>query len=136
MSPFEMVREFHEAFGLPARTEPRFPTPSEASLRVSLISEEFEEVRRAYRELFQRYSGPTEFAALAHELADLVYVAYGAALEMGIDLDAVIAEVHAANMRKLGPGGKPIYSDTGKVLKPEGWERADVHRILFGAVSA
>jgi Phosphoribosyl-ATP pyrophosphohydrolase len=37
----------------------------------------------------------------------VVYTVYGAALVCGIDLDAVIAEVHRANMSKLGP---PFWS--------------------------
>jgi len=46
--------------------------------------------------------------AIAQELADLVYVAYGTALAYayGIDLDAVIEEVHRANMSKLGDDGQ------------------------------
>ena len=43
---------------------------------------------------------------ITQEIADLVYVAYGAALAYGIDLDAVIEEVHRANMSKLGDDGQ------------------------------
>lgn len=48
----------------------------------------------------------------------------------GIALDAVIAEVHVANMRKLGADGKPILRADGKVTKPEGWVGPDVARVL------
>jgi len=43
---------------------------------------------------------------IAQELADLVYVAYGAALAYGINLDAVIKKVHRANLSKLGDDGQ------------------------------
>ncbi len=44
---------------------------------------------------------------IAQKLADLVYVAYGTALvAYGIDLDAVIEQVHRADMSKLGDEGQ------------------------------
>lgn len=61
-------------------------------------------------------------------LADLIYVAVGAALELGIPLGAVWAEVHTANMRKVGGGRR----GDGKVLKPEGWTPPDVIGAVFG----
>ncbi len=60
-------------------------------------------------------SGPLD--RLAHELADVVYVAYGTALVHGVDLDAVIAEIHRSNMTKIGPDGQMARRADGKVLK-------------------
>ena len=51
------------------------------------------------------------------ELADLVYVCYQYAANMGWDLDEAMFRVHESNMSKLGKDGKPIYRDDGKVLK-------------------
>ena len=51
------------------------------------------------------------------ELADLVYVAYQYATNMGWDLDEALNRVHLSNMSKLDDDGKPIYRDDGKVLK-------------------
>jgi len=67
-------------------------------------------------------------ADIVQELADVVYVAYGTAYSLGIPLDLVIAEVHKANMRKIGPNG-PILRD-GKVMKPPGWTPPDVAGVL------
>lgn len=67
---------------------------------------------------------------LAHELADVVYVAYGTALVHGIDLDAVIAEIHRSNMTKLGPDGSVVRRADGKVLKGEHYEAPDVSAVL------
>ena len=44
-------------------------------------------------------------------------MAYGTAHVYGIDLDAVLDEVHASNMTKLGADGRPIRRADGKVLK-------------------
>lgn len=67
---------------------------------------------------------------LAHELADVVYVAYGTALVHGIDLDQVIAEIHRANMSKIGPDGQISRRADGKVLKGEHYRAPDVSSVL------
>jgi predicted HAD superfamily Cof-like phosphohydrolase len=51
------------------------------------------------------------------ELADLIYVAYQYAENMGWFLDEALDRVHQSNMSKLGEDGKPIYREDGKVLK-------------------
>ena len=51
------------------------------------------------------------------ELADLVYVCFQYAENMGWDLDEAMNRVHLSNMSKLGEDGKPIYREDGKVLK-------------------
>lgn len=108
-SPASLVREFHRAFGLDARSTPTEVSPELAAHRGELLAEEAAEVAEV------SVTGPLD--RLAHELADVVYVAYGTALVHGIDLDAVIAEVHRANMTKLGPDGRGARRDDGKVLK-------------------
>ena len=51
------------------------------------------------------------------ELADLVYVCYQYAENMGWLLDEALDRVHKSNMSKLDTEGKPIYREDGKVLK-------------------
>ena len=55
---------------------------------------------------------------------------YGTAAVHGIDLDAVIAEVHRANMSKLGPDGRPVLRADGKVLKGDCYTPPDVAAVL------
>ncbi|WP_333772130.1 MazG nucleotide pyrophosphohydrolase domain-containing protein [Streptomyces sp. IBSBF 3136] len=121
-SPARLVREFHTAFGLDARTIPTEVTPALAEHRGELLAEEAAEVAEVSVE------GPLD--RLAHELADVVYVAYGTALVHGIDLDEVIAEIHRANMSKLGPGGEVARRADGKVLKGEHYRAPDVSAVL------
>lgn len=117
-----MVREFHETFGLPVRALPTIPLPDEEKLRVNLLQEEFKEYRTA--------SYDHDIVDIADALADMVYVIYGTALTYGIDLDAVIAEVHRSNMSKLGPDGKPVYRADGKVIKGPHYLPPDVLGVL------
>ncbi|WP_406121343.1 MazG nucleotide pyrophosphohydrolase domain-containing protein [Streptomyces sp. NBC_00989] len=121
-SPADLVREFHRAFGLDARTTPTEVAPGLAAHRGELLAEEAAEVAEV------SVSGPLD--RLAHELADVVYVAYGTALVHGVDLDAVIAEIHRANMTKIGPDGEIARRADGKVLKGEHYEAPDVSGVL------
>ncbi len=109
-SPSLLVSEFHRAFGLVNTSGPTLGLPPELiSLRLDLIEEETCELRQAISEL--------NLVAIADALGDIVYVTFGAALTFGIDLDAVVAEIHRSNMTKLGADGKPVVRSDGKVLK-------------------
>ncbi|PYE54177.1 MazG nucleotide pyrophosphohydrolase domain-containing protein [Deinococcus yavapaiensis] len=116
----DKVRAFHEAIGAAFPDRPSFPSPELLSLRRTLIREEYEEVMEAMDSLSD------DLAPLAQELADLLYVTYGAMLALGLDANAVFAEVHRANMEKTKG---PKRAD-GKQLKPEGWRPADVRGVL------
>jgi predicted HAD superfamily Cof-like phosphohydrolase len=120
--PADLVREFHLAFGLDARTVPTEVSAELAAHRAELLAEETAEVAEV------AVTGPLD--RLAHELADVVYVAYGTALVHGIDLDAVIAEIHRANMTKIGPDGRVSRRADGKVLKGEHYRAPDVPGVL------
>ena len=74
--------------------------------------------------------GERDLIETADALADLVYVIYGMALESGISLPAVLKEVQASNMSKLGEDGKPIYREDGKVLKGPGFFPPNIARAL------
>ncbi|MFF8731211.1 MazG nucleotide pyrophosphohydrolase domain-containing protein [Streptomyces sp. NPDC015171] len=123
-SPARFVQEFHHAFGLDARSTPTEVAPELAAHRGELLAEEAAEVAEV------AVTGPLD--RLAHELADVVYVAYGTALVHGIDLDEVIAEIHRANMSKIGPDGQVARRADGKVLKGEHYRAPDVSAVLRG----
>ena len=80
-----------------------------------LIVEEFKEFLEAEGMLFRHGRNVKE--ECLKELADLVYVCYQYAENMGWFLDEALDRVHLSNMSKLGEDGKPIYREDGKVLK-------------------
>lgn len=133
------VREFHDAFGIPAHDEPGVPSIKRVALRARLIEEEFDEVQYElarvkarlasghYTNAIQVYE---DIARLAKELSDLRYVCWGTDLEFGIPSEAVDREVHRSNMSKLWPDGKPRHRHDGKVLKPPTYSEADIMTIL------
>lgn len=122
LTPFEMVREFHETYDLPVVESPGHPSEDRIKLRRELISEEYWEYDRAVEK--------GDLVNLAQELADIIYVVYGAALEYGIPLDDVVAEVHRANMSKLDIDGSVIRREDGKVLKGPRYKAPDIQKVL------
>jgi len=127
-SPWRMVREFHEVFGLEHPDRPGPIPPELAAVRQRLLDEEVGEVAEASAAV-QLDPSPQRLADLARELADVVYVAYGTAVTHGIDLDAVITEVHRANMSKLGDDGRPVVRD-GKVQKGPNFRPPDLAALF------
>ena len=85
-----------------------------------IIVEEFREFLEAEGMLFMHGRNHQEDAL--KELADLVYVCYQYAENMGWFLDEALNRVHESNMSKLGADGKPIYREDGKVLKGPGYK--------------
>lgn len=117
------VAAFHAAFDLPRRPLPCAEvSPELAQLRVDLLVEEVGEFADATRD--------QDIVAMADALGDIVYVAYGAAVTYGIDLDAVVAEIHRSNMSKLDAAGRPVLREDGKVLKSSRYRPPDVKRVL------
>lgn len=112
-----LVREFHEAFelGAPVTLEVEtFP----AELRIRLIEEEASEFAVAAR--------AGDVIGVLDALCDLLYVTYGAAVSLGVDIEPFFNEVHRSNMAKVGGTRRP----DGKWLKPADWQPPDLARIL------
>ncbi len=125
---YQQIIDFQEAVDS-VPMQPAIPSEAILQLRHTLIREEYEEVSEAFAELTAVvHNDPAALTNLAHELADLLYVVYGTFAAMGVDADAVFAEVHRANMTKLEG---PRRAD-GKLLKPPGWQPADVAGVIAG----
>ena len=106
---FEKVIEFTKAFNLPIAEHPHLPTGDLHKLRVNLIFEEMAE--------FLEAAAQDNIPKTTKELCDVLYVVYGYAATMGIDIDYAFQLVHETNMSKLDSLGKPVLRDDGKVLK-------------------
>lgn len=113
-----MVEAFHRQFDILVQPRPAIPDAATRELRVRLIQEEFDELRQALAQ--------EDLAAIAKELADLLYVVYGTAVSYGLDMQPVFREVHRSNMSK-GGGYK---RDDGKWVKPSTYSPAQLGLIL------
>ena len=141
--PEALVRRFHHVYGLPVQTDGASLERESLDMRMSLIAEEFSElvgavygqaaraeVESSYRRAVATDDGARDTVETADALADLIYVIYGMALETGIDLASVLAEVQRSNMSKLGADGKPVYREDGKVLKGPDYFPPNVEAVL------
>jgi len=104
------AREFRTKYNLKSDA-----TRSTRAVQKDLIVEEFKEFLEAEGMLFRHGRNVKE--ECLKELADLVYVCYQYAENMGWFLDEALDRVHKSNMSKLDKDGKPIYREDGKVLK-------------------
>ena len=141
--PEALVRRFHHVYGLPIQTDGASLERESLDMRMSLIAEEFSElvgavygqaaraeIESTYRRAVAADDGARDTVETADALADLIYVIYGMALETGIDLASVLAEVQRSNMSKLGADGKPVYREDGKVLKGPDYFPPNVEAVL------
>ena len=131
VTPYQAVKEFHEAYGLVVR-EPGDPIDFSfendsvdelMSLRGSLNEEEWVELQDAWLD--------EDLVEYADAVCDLIYVLAGSLVSFGVDLDACFAEVHRSNMSKLGKDGKPIVREDGKILKGPNYTPPDLRRIIY-----
>ncbi len=117
------VRVFHHACDQPVLQEPTIPTQPRVDLRIALIEEEWIELQEAVAN--------EDIVEIADALGDIVYVVVGMALEFGLPLDRVWAEIQASNMAKVDSAtGKARKFPNGKVMKPDGWQPPNVRRAL------
>jgi len=94
----------------------------------TLIVEEFKEFLDAENQLIM---GLTVNAAdCLKELADLVYVCYQYAENLGWDLDEALNRVHQSNMSKLDNNGNPIFREDGKVLKGPNYQPPNLKDLV------
>jgi predicted HAD superfamily Cof-like phosphohydrolase len=122
MSNFSKVGTFMKTFGQEVKDKPAFSTDKINKLRIDLIKEELEELTEAMKN--------NDLLEVADALTDILYVTYGAGHAFGIDLDKCFEEVQNSNMSKLDENGKPIYNESGKVMKGPNYFKPDLSKFV------
>jgi predicted HAD superfamily Cof-like phosphohydrolase len=122
MSNFSKVGIFMKTFGQEVKGKASFSSEKINKLRIDLIKEELEELTEAMRN--------QDLLEVADALTDILYVTYGAGHAFGIDLDKCFNEVQSSNMSKLDKNGKPIYNDSGKVMKGPNYFKPDLSKFV------
>lgn len=137
----KQVGEFHNAYDQPILTKPQVPSGDRVRLRLALIAEEFIELLAAttvglgftqpgmmdaFRKAIAQVEIQVDLPELADALADLDYVIEGTRLEFGINGGPIADEVHRSNLSKLGPDGKPVRREDGKIMKGPNYSPPDI----------
>ncbi len=122
MSNFSKVGVFMKTFGQEVKNKPSFASDKINKLRLDLIKEELDELIEAVNN--------KDLLEVADALTDILYVTYGAGHAFGINLDKCFDEVQNSNMSKLDEKGKPIYNDSGKVMKGPNYFKPDLSKFV------
>jgi len=122
MTNFKKVGIFMKTFGQEVKTKAELSNDKINDLRISLINEELEELKKAIND--------NDILEVADALTDILYVTYGAGHAFGINLDECFNEVQQSNMSKLGSDEKPIYNESGKVMKGPNYFKPDLSKFL------
>jgi len=122
MTNFEKVGNFMKTFGQEVKKKPSLSSNKINKLRLDLIQEELNELKAAMKS--------NDLLEVADALTDILYVTYGAGHAFGIDLDKCFQEVQNSNMSKLDANGKPIYNDSGKVMKGPNYFKPNLLKFI------
>jgi predicted HAD superfamily Cof-like phosphohydrolase len=123
MTNFDKVGIFMKTFGQEVKNKPSFSADKINKLRIDLIKEELEELTEAMKN--------KDLVEVADALTDILYVTYGAGHAFGINLDKCFDEVQNSNMSKLDENGKPIYNESGKVMKGPDYFKPNLSKYVF-----
>ena len=122
MTNFEKVGLFMKTFGQEVKVKASFSSDKINKLRVDLIEEELKELKDAIKK--------KDLKETIDALTDILYVTYGAGHSFGVNLDECFEEVQKSNMSKLGQNGKPIFNETGKVMKGPNYFKPNLDRFI------
>jgi len=122
MTNFNDVKNFMNTYLQEVKTKSEFPDDKVVKLRVDLIQEELNELKEAIRN--------NDLVEVADALTDILYVTYGAGHAFGINLDKCFEEVQRSNMSKLDVNGKPIFNESGKVMKGPDYFSPNLKKLI------
>lgn len=132
---FDQVKQFHAACGIEMPDKPTLLESRDMQITNSFASDlqnlcremkdhpKCEVLQRAswmLEELIEFMSAET-IEDQADALCDLQYFSIGTNTLIGVKPEPIFNIVQAANMGKVGPDGKVLRDEQGKIRKPEGW---------------
>jgi len=95
---------------------------SQASLYMSLVQEEFDELTEAF--------AAKDLVEIADACADLKWVIEGLEYTLGLPQQKIWDEVARSNLSKISANGKVLKREDGKVMKPDTYSPPDIKSIL------
>lgn len=120
---YNKVKKFHKVFGHPAPDKLDWGDQRLQDLRVELIREEYQEFKDA---LIAK-----DPVALADAVGDLIVVILGSAVAFGIpQVVPGFDEICKSNMSKLNLDGTVKRREDGKVLKGDGYFKANITQFF------
>ena len=123
------VKDFMWAGGQTIRIVPEVPDPPIAERRIGMLREEVNELEDSVADI--------DIVEYADAVADIIYVALGAAVEAGIDIEPVIEEVIDSNNSKIDWQSAQPWArhGNGKIAKDEHYRAPDIRSIILHQVA-
>ena len=124
------IRAFNRLYNLPCPAAPTLPSRAELirelNLFYDILLEELKEVYPILQSADRSENLECDediLTDIADWLGDIMVYCASQLAKYGLQSDDVLGIIMASNMSKLGPDGKPIYDERGKVLKgPNYWK--------------
>jgi pentatricopeptide repeat protein len=118
------VLSFNKSFELPIRTKPQLISQDEYKLQYNLLKEEVDEYLQACND--------DDIIGVSDALGDILYILIGVCIRHGLHdkIHDIFDEIHRSNMTKL-VNGKPVYNESGKVMKSKNYEVPNLYPIIF-----
>lgn len=132
MNHLQQALEFRRKFNQ-SNLRPKAPLGPENIAKLNMQLGLIEEEGNEFKEALEEWAAVPSQKAKAHalkELADLVYVCFQMAAFLNVDLEEALDRVHASNMSKLDDNGKPIYSESGKVMKGPNYKKPSLADLV------
>ncbi len=129
----KMVSDFQRAMGIKTGMAFTPDNVNELALNMKLIREEAYELDDELAYAFMQMADgkrPDNLDKIYKETADLLYVVFHFTNAFGIPIQKVFAEVHRSNLSKLGPDGKPIRNNDGKVMKGPNYRPPNMQKFV------
>lgn len=127
MNTISLVQHWRQAFGLPY---PDKPVVTERAIHSMKVLKE--EVDDELLESIEHYAATGEMVEILDVLIDIEYFLANCYIMFGLsDLrEPGFREVHRSNMTKLGPDGKPVFREDGKVMKGPNYEPPNLKQFF------
>ena len=118
------VLSFNKSFELPIRTKPQLISQDEYKLQYNLLKEEVDEYLQSCND--------DDIIGVSDALGDILYILIGVCIRHGLHdkIHDIFDEIHRSNMTKL-VNGKPVYNESGKVMKSKNYEVPNLYPIIF-----
>lgn len=109
--------EFHKKYGCTIGDCINTMSEHERLLRIRLMAEELTE--------FITAASLKNLNGMVDALGDLLYVTFGTAIAMGLDMEPVVAEIHKSNMTK-----EMTMDGGGKIVKGPNYKPPNICKVL------
>lgn len=122
MTLFQRIKQHAIECGWIIPSFPTFPSDEIRQLQIQNMDEEFSELVHAETE--------DDIVKVADALGDIIQSALYYGSQYGIDMDAVLEEIHASNLTKINKDGSVLRHQNGKIMKGPDYLPPDIKKVL------